>query len=323
MTRTASSRLVLSTVFLATALMAAACGGDDAATDTASTVVADASAGASDAASEMTDESSAPSEDGPVEFAEGTTMAELAEAGTIRVGTKFDQPGFGLQNLEGVPEGFDVEIAKLIAAGLGIDEENITYTETPSRIREEVLETDQVDVVVATYTINDERKLRITFAGPYYVAGQSLMVRADETRISGPEDLSDTAIRVCSVDGSTPSENIRQYLGAETQLTLFDVYSKCAEALAANQVDVVTTDNVILLGLVAQSEGAFTVVGEPFTEEPYGIGVPLGDVEFCEFINDTLAAAAEDGSYAEAWASTAGEIEGATDPTLPAAEPCS
>jgi len=319
--RPSSARLILGTAFLTTALFAAACGGDETVEDAAT----EASGAVGDAASDATSEAGdAASESGAADFAEGSTMAALAEAGAIRVGTKFDQPGFGLQNLDGVPEGFDVEIAKIIAEELGIPEDGITYTETPSKIREEVLETDQVDVVVATYTINDERRKRITFAGPYYVAGQSLMVRSDEERVSGPEDLSDTAIRVCSVDGSTPSENIREYLGDEAaQLTLFDVYSKCAEALAANQVDVVTTDNVILLGLVAQSEGAFTLVGDEFTEEPYGIGVTKGDVEFCEFINDTLAAAAEDGRYGEAWASTAGEIEGATEPELPPADDCS
>ena len=138
-------------------------------------------------------------------FEEGTTMAELAEAGTLRVGTKFDQPLFGQVNLEGVPEGFDVEIAKILADELGISEENITWTEAQSAVREELLERDEVDIVVATYTINDERKQRIDFAGPYYVAGQHIMVRADETEITGPDSFQDGSRTVCSVQGSTPS----------------------------------------------------------------------------------------------------------------------
>jgi glutamate transport system substrate-binding protein len=257
------------------------------------------------------------------EFAAGSTMARIADAGVLKVGTKFDQPGFGLANLEGVPEGFDVEIAKIIAEELGVPEDGIEYTQTPSAIREEVLENGTVDLVAATYTINEERAERIDFAGPYYVAGQALMVRTEDAEtITAPEDLSDSAIRVCSVNGSTPSENIREYLGSEDQLTLFETYSECADAMANDQVDVVTTDNVILLGLVEASDGAFTLVGEAFTEEPYGIGVANEDVEFCQFINDTLEKANEDGRYAEAWSSTAGSIAGAEEAKFPELVPC-
>jgi glutamate transport system substrate-binding protein len=102
----------------------------------------------------------------------------------------------------------------------------------------------------------------------------------------------------------------------------FDVYSKCADALRTGQVQVVTTDNVILLGLVGQSKGEFKVVGETFTKEPYGIGIKKGDTAFCTFINDTLKAAAADGSYEKAWTSTAGKVEGSTVPTLPTAAAC-
>lgn len=247
-------------------------------------------------------------------------MARLAEAGAINIGTKFDQPLFGLQGLSGEPEGFDVEIAKIIAGGLGIAPEDINWTETPSATREEVIQQGRVDMVVATYTINDARKERISFAGPYYEAGQTLMVRSDNTTITGPETLRGNG-RVCSVSGSTPSQNIMEYID-ESQLTLFDTYSLCADALRTNQVDVVTTDNVILLGFVNDSDGAFTLVGEPFTEEPYGVGIPKGDVAFCEFINTTLREAADSGAYAKAWESTAGQVAEET-PELPELAPCS
>lgn len=255
------------------------------------------------------------------DFESGTTMAKIAERGTITIGTKFDQPGFGLRNLKGTPEGFDVEVAKIVAGAMGIAPEDITWKETPSDVREQVIENDEVDFVVATYTINDERKQRITFAGPYYVAGQQLMVRADEDRVEGPDDLKDSKLRVCSVTGSTPSENIREYLANDRQLTLFDVYDKCARALKNDQVDVVTTDNVILAGFVSESDGDFKLVGDQFTEEPYGIGIKKGDVDFCEFINETLDD--NEDAYDDAWASTAGKIEGSTAPELPDAASCS
>jgi glutamate transport system substrate-binding protein len=256
-------------------------------------------------------------------FAAGSTMARIAEAGTVKVGTKFDQPGFGLQGLDDKPAGFDVEIAKIIAAKLGVEEDSITWVEAPSARREELIERGDVDYVVATYTINDQRKERITFAGPYYVAGQQLMVRADDTAITGPDSLKANAdAKVCSVTGSTPAENIKEYLASPDQLVLFDVYEKCADALRTNQVSVVTTDNVILSGFVSESDGAFKLVGDQFTEEPYGIGVKKGDTAFCDFVNTTLAEAGQSGAYTEAWESTAGEIEGIDTPTLPQADPC-
>ena len=257
-------------------------------------------------------------------FDAGSTMARLADAGTVKVGIKIDQPGFGLQNLEGSYEGFDVEIAKIVAAGLGLEPGDIEYVEAPSQRREELIENGTVDFVVATYTINDARKERVSFAGPYYNAGQQLMVASDDSTITGPDSLrANPDTKVCSVTGSTPSEQIKPYLANEGQLVLFDVYSKCADALRTGQVQAVTTDNVILLGFVAQSDGAFKLVGEQFTEEPYGIGIKKGDVPFCNFIDEQLKAASESGAYEEAWASTAGSVEGAETPTLPELAPCS
>ena len=251
-----------------------------------------------------------------VQFDAGTTMAELNEAGAITVGTKFDQPGFGLFNpTTDAPEGFDVEIAKIIAAKLGIAAEDITWIETVSANREPFLQNGEVDIVAATYTINDARKQLIDFAGPYYEAGQDIMVpEGNPDGIAGPDDLAGK--NVCSVEGSTPAQNIRDNY-PEATLTLFDVYSKCADALAAGQVDAVTTDNVILTGLVAGSDGAFELVGNPFTKEPYGIGLTKGDDEFRTFINDVLEESFEDGSWAEAWDRTAGEISGTEAPEPP------
>jgi glutamate transport system substrate-binding protein len=249
-------------------------------------------------------------------FAEGTTMARLKEAGKVTVGTKFDQPLFGLKNLEGKPEGFDVEIAKLIAGEMGIAADSITWVETVSANREPFIQQGKVDFVVATYTINDKRKEVVDFAGPYYVAGQDIMVaKANPEGIKGPDDLAGK--KVCSVTGSTPAENIRTNY-PEANLTEFDVYSKCAEALKNGQVQAVTTDNVILLGLISQDPEAFELVGKPFTEEPYGIGLKKGDTEFRNFINDTLEKIYQDGRWKAAWEATAGKVatETPTPPTV-------
>jgi len=264
------------------------------------------------------EDSAGPKVEENVKFDAGTKMDELNKAQKVTVGTKFDQPLFGLKGLSGKPEGFDVEIAEIIAAKLGIDADKIEWVETPSKVREEVIEQGKVDFVVATYTINDKRKQRISFAGPYYIAGQDIMVKKDDTSITGPDSFKDGAKKVCSVTGSTPAEKIKTYLkDAASQLVLFDVYSKCADALKNGQVDAVTTDNVILLGLVDKSGGEFKLVGKPFTEEPYGIGLKKDDTAFKDFINKTLEEADKDGSYKKAWEDTAGKVAEET-PELPA-----
>jgi len=275
---------------LALMLLAAACGGDD--------------GGGGQAG-------------GGPSFAEGSTMARLQQAGKVRVGTKFDQPLFGLKNLEGKPEGFDVEIAKLIAGEMGIAPDKVVFSEAVSANREPFIQQGKVDFVVATYTINDKRKQVVDFAGPYYEAGQDIMVaKGNPEGIAGPDDLAGK--KVCSVTGSTPAENIRtNYPKAE--LTEFDVYSKCAEALKNGQVQAVTTDNVILLGLISQDEEAFELVGKPFTKEPYGIGLKKGDNEFRAFINDTLEKIEKDGRWKAAWDATAGKVATET-PTPPAVD---
>ncbi|CRK55755.1 Glutamate-binding protein of ABC transporter system [Alloactinosynnema sp. L-07] len=252
-------------------------------------------------------------------FEAGTTMEKLQKAGAVKVGTKFDQPLFGLKGLDGKPAGFDVEIAKLIASKLGISADKVEFIETPSKVREEVIEQGKVDFVVATYTINDKRKERISFAGPYYEAGQDLMVKKDDSAITGPDSLKGANAKVCSVTGSTPAEKIKTYVDA-ANIVLFDVYSKCADALRTGQVQAVTTDNVILLGLIDASKGEFKLVGKPFTKEPYGIGVKKADVKFCEFINKTLTDNAA--AYEKAWKDTAGKVSPDT-PKLPTTAACS
>jgi glutamate transport system substrate-binding protein len=243
-------------------------------------------------------------------------MARLKDAGTVKVGTKFDQPLFGLKNLQGKPEGFDVEIAKLIAGEMGIAADKIEWVEAVSANREQFIQQGKVDFVVATYTINDKRKAVVDFAGPYYQAGQDIMVaKGNPEGIGGPDDLAGK--KVCSVTGSTPAENIRTNY-PKAQLTEFDVYSKCAEALKNGQVQAVTTDNVILLGLISQDQEAFELVGKPFTKEPYGIGLKKGDTAFRSFINDTLEKAFQDGRWLAAWDATAGKVakEKPTPPTI-------
>ena len=238
-----------------------------------------------------------------ISFDAGTTMAELNQAGTITIGTKFDQPLFGLTGPDG-PEGFDVEIGKLIAAKLGIPADKIEWKEAISANREPFIQSGDVDIVIATYTINDDRKKIVSFAGPYYEAGQDILVLAGNPKgITGPEDVKGK--KVCTVTGSTSEDNILEY-GAEVLPAAG--YSECLEPLRTGAVDAVTTDNVILAGLADQNDGEFEVVNAPFTQEPYGIGLALDDDVFRDWINDVLEESYEDGTWDAAWEATAGKV---------------
>ena len=249
------------------------------------------------------------------EFPDGTTQARLAEQGTIRIGTKFDQPGLGNINLEtDEPEGFDIEIGKTVAGKLGIEPDDIDWVETVSANREAFIVSDRVDLVIATYTINDERKEQVDFAGPYYVAGQDLLVAEDDDSINGPDDLAGK--RVCAATGSTPIQNIRENY-PEAEPVEFDTYTECVDQLEAGQIDAVSTDDIILAGYAAQSQyaGKFKVVGKTFSTEPYGIGLKKDDKASCDKINEILKAAASDGRYKKAWDDTLGK-SGKAAPTL-------
>jgi glutamate transport system substrate-binding protein len=243
-------------------------------------------------------------------FEAGSTMEKLNKAQKITVGTKFDQPLFGLKGLDGKPAGFDVEIAKIIAKELGIPDSKIVWQETPSTVREQVIQDGKVDIVAATYTINDKRKEKIDFAGPYYVAGQTILVKSSDSSITGPDSFKDGTKKVCSVTNSTPAANIEKYVKDKaTQLVLFDKYTKCLDALKGGQVDAITTDNVILTGYISQNPDKFKLAGSTFTQEPYGIGLKKGDDKFRAFINDTLEKAFTDGRYLQAWKDTAGKYD--------------
>lgn len=240
------------------------------------------------------------------EFPTGSAMAGFQEAGKITVGTKFDQPLFGLKDpRSGEVQGFDAEIAKLIAERIGPDV-TVEFVETPSAIRETALENGTVDMVVATYTINDTRKQKVDFAGPYYVAGQDIMVKVDDDSINGIDDLNGK--RVCSVQGSTSIANVRQ-MAPQAQITEYDVYSKCSDDLRNGRVDAVSTDNVILIGQIDQyGSDQFKLVGNPFTTEPYGIGLPKGDSELRSFVNDVLDEIFANGEWAAAYERTVGSV---------------
>lgn len=232
----------------------------------------------------------------------------------IVIGTKFDQPGLGLKNPDGTMSGFDVDVATYVAEQLGYKPEDIEWKESPSSQRETLIQNGQVDFIVATYSITDARKEKVDFAGPYLITGQSLLVRADNSDIVGAESLENNK-KLCSVTGSTPAQRIKdKYPGV--QLQQYDTYSACVEALKTGAIDAVTTDEVILAGYAAQSPGTFKIVGEPFSEERYGIGLKKDDTELRTKINDAITKMEADGAWKEAFDKNLGPA-GITAPEPP------
>ncbi|WP_010542453.1 glutamate ABC transporter substrate-binding protein [Dietzia alimentaria] len=215
--------------------------------------------------------------------------------GQLKVGIKFDQPGLGLK--EGSEyTGLDVDVAKYVADQLGTSEDDIEWVQAPSAQRETLLETGQVDMIVATYSITDSRKEKVGFAGPYFIAGQDLLIRADDDSITGPDSLDGK--RLCSVSGSTSAQTVKEEVPG-VNLQEFGTYSECVSALMSNAVDALTTDDTILAGYASQDQykGKLKLVGKPFTEERYGIGIAKGDTEKCEQINEAIREMISDGSW--------------------------
>jgi len=241
--------------------------------------------------------------------------------GKVIIGIKFDQPGLGLKVGEDY-EGFDVEVAKYVAKDLGYTE--VEFKESPSAQRETLLQSDQVKMIFATYSITDDRKKKVSFAGPYFIAGQDLLVSSSNTDITGPETLNGK--KLCSVVGSTSAQKIKDTIANQVQLQEYDTYSKCVEALASGSIDAVTTDNVILAGFAAQSQysGKLKVIGKPFSTERYGVGIKMGDTRLCTAINAALAKMVADGSWQKALDATVGPSgftpDAATNP--PKADAC-
>ena len=213
----------------------------------------------------------------------------------ITIGIKFDQPGLGLKSGDTF-SGFDVDVARYIAKELGFEEDDIMFEESPSPNRENMLSSGQVDMIIATYSITDTRKEKVSFAGPYFVAGQDLLVNVDNEDITGPDVLDGK--KLCSVQGSTSAQKVKDDYSTGVQLQEFDTYSKCIEQLLAGSIDAVTTDDIILAGFAAQpaNEGKLKVVGNTFSQEDYGVGIPK-DSDQCEDINAAITKMVDDGSW--------------------------
>ncbi|MCP3801715.1 glutamate ABC transporter substrate-binding protein [Allokutzneria sp. A3M-2-11 16] len=215
----------------------------------------------------------------------GSGLEARAKSGKLVVGIKFDQPGMGLKTPTGYT-GFDVDVAKYIAKELGLDESKIEWKEAPSAQRENLLEKGDVDMVTATYSITEDRKKKVLFAGPYLTPGQDLLVRANDTSINSPENLNGK--KLCSVKGSTSAAKVNEKFGTQAGLQEYGGYSECLTGLESGAIDAISTDDSILAGYAAANPGKFRLIGKPFTKELIGVGLAKSDTKGRDAVNKAL-----------------------------------
>jgi glutamate transport system substrate-binding protein len=239
--------------------------------------------------------------------------------GKLTIGIAFDQPGLGLKEGD-TYTGFDVDTAIYVAQALGVPKENITWKEANGDQRQQLLESGQADLIFSTFSITDERKKVVDFAGPYFVAHQDLLVRRNDTDITGPEALDGK--NLCSVAGTTSAAYVTSHYLGTIHLLELPRFSDCVTALANSQVDAVTTDDVILAGFAAEPQyrGKLKVVGKGFSDELYGVGIKKGDSAMVAKVNAALKQYIDDGSWRKALDSTVRPSGYAIpDPPTPAA----
>jgi glutamate transport system substrate-binding protein len=226
------------------------------------------------------------------QFPANTTMGKIQEAGEIRIGVKFDVPPFGFNNPQtGEVEGFDVDLGNYIAERLGVEP---VFREATSDNRIPLLVDGTIDLILSTMTITEERDLEVDFSEPYYVANGDILV-PEGSDIEGLEDLDGQ--RVCTALGSTYQETIKNE-APDADLRLIDRYSECLELIQTDAVDAISTDDVILTGMVIEDD-TLEILGIEYTTEPYGVGIPEGDTEFKQFVDDSIAQFIDDGTWQE------------------------
>lgn len=213
----------------------------------------------------------------------------------LTIGVKYDQPGLGLKEPNGKVDGFDVATAKYIAGKLGVPESGITWKETRSANRESYLQQGQVDLVLASYSIIPDRMKKVTFGGPYYVAHQDTMVRANDDSMKSVKDLKGK--RLCQVAGSNSWKRVTEDQHVKgVKLVPASAYDECITKLEGNSIDALSTDDLILAGYSAREPGKFKLLNKPFTDEQYGVGIRKGDKKTCEAVNKAITQYYSDGT---------------------------
>lgn len=238
-------------------------------------------------------------------FAAGTTPAKLQEAGEVTIGVKFEVPPFGFKNVQtGAVEGFDIDVAKAIADDIGAKPK---YIEALSDNRIAFLKDGTADLIISTMTINAERDEEIDFSEPYFIARGRILVKKSDNSIKGVGDLAGK--RVCTALGSTYEATLKKQ-APKAKVTLVDGYSECLEAIQNGSIDAISTDDVILTGMIIQDDTLKLVDDKELTTEPYGVGIKEGDTALQAAVNASIKKFVDDGRWAKSYEKWVGQYTG-------------
>ena len=249
--------------------------------------------------------------------AASTWASAIKQAGVFKTGGTKTSQIFSLEDpASGKVSGFDAAISQALARYIiGGDDARalVEVTQATSDTRETLLENGSVQAVFATYTITAERAQKISFAGPYYESGQAVLVKADNTTITSVDSLAGVKVAVQSNSSSGPALDTAAPQAIQVP---FETHPDCVAALEAGQVEAYVVDHSLLLSEV-QANDTVKIVGETFTKDPYGIGLPK-DSDAQAFVNTFLQTIYEDGTWAAIWKATIGVIVGGEAPEPPA-----
>lgn len=252
----------------------------------------------------------------------GTASGSTSIAGkdTLVVGVSKDQPGLGLRKPDGTFEGFDTDVARYLGRHMETKPKKVEFKVVQYSQRESSIQTGKVDVVISSYSITPERKTKVAFAGPYYVAHQDTLVRGSDTNVKNVRDLAGK--RLCAVNGSVSWQRVKIERGVPVQLVQAPTYGDCVTKLTNGSLDAVSTDDLILAGFAAQKGGAVRFVNAPISDERYGVGIKQGDVTGCEDINKAITAMYLDGTAAKLLTKWFGSTSLKLTTTVPQFEGC-
>ncbi|MFD9704836.1 glutamate ABC transporter substrate-binding protein [Lentzea sp. NPDC059081] len=244
----------------------------------------------------------------------GSAVDRIKKRGKLLIGGSQDAPLLSqLDPVSGEVTGFDAYLGKLLAQYV-LGKPDTELLSATSETREPLLGNGTVDVIIQTYTITPARKERVSFAGPYYQSGQSIAVRKGTSGIATPADL---AGKTVIVGANTPGVKAVRDAAPTARIVEFGSDPECLTALKQGRGEAYVQDQAILVA-DASKDSELQLVGEPFTEDPYGIGIKHGDAEFTKFVDDWLREIGKSGLWQDVWKQTIGTVVTGDAPAPPA-----
>jgi glutamate transport system substrate-binding protein len=244
----------------------------------------------------------------------GSTMERIKKRGQLIVAEALDAPLLSQQDPAKPDQvsGFDADLAEALATYI-IGKPNVKIVPPATETREALLANGTVDVVFNTYTITPERAQQVDFAGPYFSSGLAIAVKTGTKDIKTVDDLDGKTV---IVGANTPAVTAVPEKAPNAKIVTFGTDPQAVQALTQGRGDAYVQD-ITLLASDAQTNKEITVVGNPFTSEPYGIGLKHDDSQMKSFVNDWLKKIQANGTWAKIWKNSLGTVVQGDAPTPP------